>query len=123
MPATHPADAARTQLRAGLRDAMVARDRTAATALRGAIAAIDNAEAVPASSAAVALEAVPVTAAGANDVPRRDLSGTEVRDILQAEIDERQAAATEYDGLHPDRAAQIRAEAEAIEQVLVAYNS
>jgi uncharacterized protein YqeY len=75
------------------------------TALRSALAAIENAAAVPPCEAR----------AGATEVPRRAQEESEITGIVRAEIDERRAAADDYDRLgHPDRAAGKRAEADAL---------
>ena len=63
----------------------MARDEVAVSALRSALAALDNASAV------------------------------EVRDVLAREIEERRSAAHAYDGLgRPDTAARLRAEADVL---------
>ncbi len=99
------------QLKADLPAAMKARDKDKVTALRAVIAAIDNAEAVEVDTSIVPL--VGRTA----DVPRRELSEAEVRALLQKEIDERQAAADNYDRLGYSAAANpLRAEAAVITQ-------
>lgn len=122
MPAHHPADTARSQLRGRLRDAMSARDRQTVSALRSAIGAIDNAEAVaidPAANAG-AIE----QAASTNEAARRELSAGQVIAVLQAEVDERRTAATEYDDVkRPEHAERLRGEADAIASALAAYSS
>ena len=87
----------RAELRRHLRERMAARDRGGASALRSAIAAIENAEAQPsaAGTATDAALAAPV-AAGAGDVARREVGEAEARSIVVAEIAELDAAADEY---------------------------
>lgn len=114
----------RANLRAGLTAALKARDRVAVTALRSALAAIDNAEAVPVdlpqgtvtgnehvAGAAIGL--------GAAEAERRHLTDTDVRSIVEAEVRERSAAAEEYERLgRDDLAEKVRAEAEVLSRHL-----
>ncbi|WP_236241722.1 hypothetical protein [Streptomyces sp. CC228A] len=96
---------------------MRARDKVAVSALRAALAALDNAEAVPldaAAPAAGALEAAPV-GAGATEVARRELTEREVQAVLRAEVAERLAAAGQLTApAHAGRAERLRAEAEVL---------
>jgi uncharacterized protein YqeY len=108
----------RDRLRAALRSAMLAKDAAAVGALRSALAALDNAEAVdaaPSSGPTVATHprlAGTTVGVGAAEVERRSLSEDEQRAVLQAEVDERLAAAAQSDlGGRPDRAERLRAEA------------
>jgi uncharacterized protein YqeY len=88
---------------------MKARDTTAVAALRSALSAIDNAEAVEHTGPTTRL------GVGAADVARRELSATDVVEILRAEVAERISAAAEYERVgRPERAARLRAEAEAL---------
>lgn len=99
---------------------MKAGDRRSVGALRSALAAIDNAEAVhpeagggpgrrPAGGGPIAGAA---TGLGATEVDRKVLTEEEVADVVRAEMTERTAAAAEYDRLgRSDRAAELRAEA------------
>jgi uncharacterized protein YqeY len=104
----------RERLRTALPAAMKDRDRTAMAALRAALAAIDNAEAVAPEDGAhgsLAIEAVPI-GAGATEVARRALSDQEVEEIVRTEVDERETAAVDYERAgYPDRAEQLRDEA------------
>ena len=98
-----------------LRTALASRDRAAASALRSALAAIGNAEAV-----GVAGDDGPTTSAhfararsgvGSAEVPRRALSEADIGRIVGAEID-RRAAAHQYDELgRGDVAIRLRHEA------------
>jgi len=99
----------RARLRAGLMDAMRERDAVARRALRSALAAIDNAEAVPSagvhppdSSEQVAGAAVGV---GSTEAARAELTRGKVHSILDREIRERLAAAEEYRTVGRDGAA------------------
>ncbi|MBF6329362.1 GatB/YqeY domain-containing protein [Nocardia transvalensis] len=105
----------RERLRAALPVAMKARDRDAASALRSALAAIDNSEAVDAAEVkAGAIEASAV-GLGAAEARRRELTEADIERIVQREIDERRSAAEEYESLgRSDRADRLRAEAAAL---------
>ena len=115
----HRGEALRARLRAALSEAMKRRDAIATSALRSALAAIDNAEAVglthapaPSPSGTIAGAIGGLCAA---EVPRRELGGDELAAILDAEINQRRVAADDYArrGAH-DRAARLRAEADAL---------
>ena len=106
------------RLRLALTAAMRARDMTAVAALRSALGAIGNAEAVPvppAPSAASQPFAGSAAGLGAAEAERRRLNPAQVAAIVQAEIDERLAAAAQYQNAgHADRAARLTAEAQAL---------
>jgi uncharacterized protein YqeY len=128
----------RTRLRRALPPAMKARDRTTVAALRSALAAIDNAEAVevtntpppgPAPSIAAdqappaaerstpASEGTPVAGAvlglGAGEVERRKLTAAEMEAIVRREVADRRSAARAYQGAGQSGHAQrLRAEAD-----------
>ncbi|POX37479.1 hypothetical protein C3486_28225 [Streptomyces sp. Ru73] len=89
-------------------------DKSAVSALRATLAALDNAEAVPVgpgAAGASALEESPV-GAGATEAVRKELSEREAAEIVRAEADERLAAAAQLTApAHADRAARLRAEA------------
>jgi len=114
-----------TSLRQRLRNALVAamkeRDRVAVTALRSALAAIDNAEAVDATAVAsgsLAIESSPVGIGGA-EAGRRALSGEDIAQIVRSEVADREAAALEYDRAgRPERAEALRAEARVLSSYL-----
>jgi hypothetical protein len=108
----------RERLNGSLGAAMRRKDGVAVSALRSAIAALDNAAAVRPSVAdgpTVASHprlAGTVHGVGGAEVPRRTLTDDEQRAVLQAEIDERLSAAAQFDlGGRPDRADRLRAEA------------
>ncbi|WP_309234474.1 hypothetical protein [Nocardia sp. XZ_19_385] len=109
----------RDRLRSALTVAIKARDRTSVAALRSALGAIDNAEAVDISEArAGAIEGSPV-GLGAAEVARRDLTESGIAAIVRAEIDERRSAAAEYDSRgRSEHAGRLRAEADALAALL-----
>ncbi len=94
----------------------------AASALRSALAAIGNAEAVlprpgpgPAGSAHVAGA---VEGLGAGEAERRVLTEADLGEIVQAEITERRAAAGQYEQAgRSDRAERLRREADVLAAV------
>jgi hypothetical protein len=92
----------RPRLQLALREALKARDTIATSALRSALAAIDNAGAVPpapappagtASSHVAGAVAGAVAGLGAGEAERRRLTEAEVQELVRAEIADRQAAA------------------------------
>ncbi|GAA1170167.1 hypothetical protein F4556_000612 [Kitasatospora gansuensis] len=104
----------RERLRAALPAAMKARDKVATSALRSALAAIENAEAVdvPAGGggSGLAIERIAV-GLGTAEAERRVLTEARIEQIVRAEITEREAAAAGYDRTGPaERAALLRAE-------------
>lgn len=109
----------RERLRAALKPAMKARDLGAVSALRSALAAIDNAEAIDVGEMkAGAMEDSPV-GPGAAEVSRRDLTDIEIEAIVRGEIDERRSAATEYDQIGAiDRRDRLTAEADTLAALL-----
>lgn len=109
----------RTRLRHALTAALKARDRVAITALRSALAALDNAEAVSAADAGARTSSAHVAAAasgvGSTEARRRDLTTAEMRSIVEQEIRERVTAAEEYQRAGQAEAARrLRAEAAAL---------
>lgn len=117
-------DQFRARLRSGLTAAMKARDKDAVAALRTALAAIDDAQAVPlppvagpaASGEHVAGAAVGL---GSTEVARRELTVDELRGVLRGQIGERVAEAVTYDGLgRADAADRLRREAAVLEAYL-----
>ncbi|MEV0060165.1 hypothetical protein [Nocardia sp. NPDC050718] len=114
-----PDSVLRERLRAALKPAMKARDRSAVSALRSALSAIDNAEAVDAGDAkAGALEASAV-GLGTAEARRRDLTEADITQIVHREIDERRTAAAEYDRLGAaERRDTLTAEADALAALL-----
>lgn len=119
------ARALRAALRRGLTAALKARDSDAVTALRTAMAAIDNAEAVPVPAAGRA--GTPASSAhvagaraglGSTEATRRRLTAGELRDILRGQVAENSREADRYDALGQAQAARrLRGQA----RVLAAY--
>ncbi|WP_326794091.1 GatB/YqeY domain-containing protein [Streptomyces sp. NBC_01808] len=116
------AQALRFLMRADLRAAMKARRREVVSALRTALAAIDNAEAVEAPAAEAEQGSGYVAGAragvGSAEAARRVLSAGEVRALLRVQITERRAEAGVYERAGRAGAAErLRREAD----VLAAY--
>ncbi len=125
-PDGHPGDSGadlRTRLRRALTAALKARDKDAVSALRSALSAIGNAEAVdpgepgPGRPAATGSDhvagAVPFAGAGtgpgAAEAERRHLTEADVTAIVRAEAAERAAAASQYEHAgHAGQAAGLR---------------
>ena len=96
----------RDAMEIALKEALKARQADAIAALRSALGAIANAEAVDEPPPRVTL------GVGTGDVARRKLAAGDVIAILHAEIDERSAAAGDYERLgQRERARSLRAEA------------
>ena len=114
----------RSSLRRDLARAIKARDAVAAAALRSALAAIENAEAVdppPLSggSASHPHIAGSISGLGATEAARRDLTAAEVEEIVRREMVERLTAAGEYERLgHAARADRLREEARVLSHYL-----
>lgn len=111
----------RERLRAALLSARKARDATAVSALRTALAAIDNAEAVapPAQAAGVEAQSEHIAGTagplGSGEAARAELTEDAMRAIVAAEVDERRAAAAAYEARgEAARAAELRAEADVL---------
>ncbi|MFC4126567.1 hypothetical protein [Nocardia rhizosphaerae] len=109
----------RERLRAALKPALKSRDRSAVSALRTVLGAIDNAEAVDASDTRAGALEDSALGLGAAEVSRRDLTEDDILAIVRREIDERHTAAAEYDRLGAtDRRDRLIAEAAALSAVL-----
>lgn len=120
MTSAHDSHALRATMRADLSVAMKARNSRAISALRTAIAAIDNAESVDSTATAPASAHIAGAAIGlgAAEAPRRSLSPAQVHAILRAQIDDRSAEADRYETLGQIEAAEgLRGEA----QIIAAY--
>jgi len=109
-------NALRHALRRDLAMAMKAREPDAVAALRAAIAAIDNAEAVPAPEARQAATSSHIAGAraglGAAEAARRDLSDSDQRAVLREQITGYTTEADRYEALgQPDAAARLRTQA------------
>jgi uncharacterized protein YqeY len=114
----------RAILRTRLTEAMKDRDTQAVRVYRTAIAAIDNAEAVPlgADVRAGPVEASPV-GAGAADVPRARLTAEEEIAILRAEVEERRGAADLVRSADADRAAALDRQADLLAALLASSSA
>ena len=113
----------RTRLREQLRAAVRDRDRIAVAALRDAISALDNAEAVEPGAelwaASSEYVAGGVVGLGAGEVERRVLDPEAQRAIVNSEIEGRLAAATTYEQHgHTSRANDLRGSVEVLLAVL-----
>jgi len=122
-PEDDSARALRSRLRADLLAAMKARQLEAVSALRTALAEIDNAEAVaaPVQDRKLASEHIAGASAGvgSTEAARRVLSLEELRALLRAQVSERLAEAGRYDGLGQGEAAdRLRREAEVLGKYL-----
>jgi uncharacterized protein len=112
-----------TRLRAALTTAMKARDTAAVTAVRAALAAIDNAGAVAPPGDARPLVDGPIAGAvsglGAAEATRRDLSDDDIATLVWAEVSDREEAAAGYEQAgHDEHAQRLRQEAAALRAVL-----
>jgi uncharacterized protein YqeY len=113
-------------LSTALRSAMRARDAEAVSALRTALAAVANAEAVDAGDGAVTRSAPgsehvagAALGVGAAETARRELSATDVRRIVEGEVRERLDAAADHGAAdQPAYAERLRREAAALQEVL-----
>ena len=109
-----PPDDIRTWLRQALGEALKARDTSTVSALRSALSAIANAEAVDPGPTRAAGTSGPHFAGaaaglGAGEAPRRQLSEADVAAIVRAEAAEREAAAVDYERSgHAEEAALLR---------------
>jgi hypothetical protein len=117
-------EALRARLRRALTDAMKQRDRTAVTALRTALSAIDNSEAVarpePPSDVGSGAIAGAVHGVGRSEVLRRDLTEGEILDVVVDQIEERDRAANEYERMGQlDHANLLRDEAAVLRSHIV----
>ncbi|WP_181789701.1 GatB/YqeY domain-containing protein [Streptomyces phytophilus] len=113
------AQALRSLMRADLRAAMKARDREVVSALRTALGAIDNAEAVQAPDTPAGQESAHVAGAtsgvGSAEAARRVLSADDVCALLRAQITERRTEAEVYETAgQAGAAARLHREADAL---------
>ena len=118
-PGTDP----RARLRLALAEALRTRDMIAVSALRSALAAVGNAEAVEPGAAAPTGSGSPhvagaVAGLGA-EAGRRHLSAAEIEQIVRGEAGERECAAGDYERAgHAGRAGRLRREARVLRSVL-----
>ena len=112
----------RDRLRAALRTAMKARDTLAVDAIRTALAAIDNAEAVEiADTTAFSVSRIAGSVAGvaSTEVPRRSLTEAEMAELVEREAADRRSAAEGYEQEgYPKRAAELRDSAAVLDGLL-----
>ena len=116
----------RDRVQAALTAAVAGRDRVAVAALRSALAAVANAEALPPGSPADTADAAgsphvagSVTGLGATEAARREMSDEDVAAVLRAEIAEHDDAAREYDRLgRPAAADRLRAQSRVLRDLL-----
>lgn len=114
----------RATLRRDLTAALKARDRATVAALRSALAAIDNAEAVPVDQGKTRVAegehiAGAAIGAGSADVDRHQLTDSDVRAIVEKEASERSVAAHEHEQLgRHDIAAHLRTEVDILSRYL-----
>jgi uncharacterized protein YqeY len=111
------------RLQAALRVALKQRDTAAISALRSALAAIGNAEALPApptqGGGGGQYVAGSIAGLGATEASRRVLTEAEFAGFVRTEIAERRAAADHYEQAgHADRADRLRREADALAAVV-----
>ena len=107
------------RLRASLRTAIASRDHIAAAALRSAISAIDNAQAVDHVVDRSGGRPVSKLGAGASEVARRELSEHELTEIVRREIEDRITASLEYERRgRAAEAATLRSEASVLSSQL-----
>jgi uncharacterized protein YqeY len=103
-------------MKADLIEAMKSREQLKVATLRSVLAAIDNAEAVPVTERRTLT--VPVLGQ-THEVPRKVLSDDDIRQIMQREVDERNAASTEYTRLgQTEEAVRLQTAAALIETYL-----
>ena len=119
-----PGSGIRARLSAALSEAMRARDMITVSALRSALAAISNAEAVPVTVRANPPPSSPhvaraVAGLGAAEVPRIGLGQAEISGIIRAEVTERLDAAAGFERSgRAARAARLRGEAEILAAII-----
>ncbi|WP_406231507.1 hypothetical protein [Nocardia sp. NBC_01009] len=109
----------RERLRAALPVAIKVRDRNAIAALRSALGAIDNAEAIDTVDVRAGAIENSAVGLGAAEARRRDLTEADIEQIVRVEIADRRTAADEYDSLgRTDRGDSLRAEAATLDALL-----
>jgi uncharacterized protein len=123
-----PGTVAQRWLRAALGQALRRQDSIAVAALRSALGAIGNAEAVAAAAPVAGSSSRHLAGArpglGAGEAPRRRLTAAQVGQVIQAEISERRQAARGYERAgQRGRAQRLRAEADGLESAAAAAGS
>jgi uncharacterized protein len=122
------ATSVQVRLRGALTEALRSRDSIAASALRSALSAIANAEAVPSANTSRGVGSEHVAGAvaglGAAEAARRELTEHDVAAIVAAEISDRRSAAGDYERLgRSDQSARLRLEADILAELLTARDS
>lgn len=117
------AETMKAALRADLKAAMKARQRLEVAAIRGAIAALDNAEAVEIPDKLDETTSAHIAGAkaglGAGEAARRTLSGADVTALLRAQITSRLEQAASFQQLgHDASAEELRTEAQILKRYL-----
>lgn len=110
----------RDALRSAVLQSMKERDRDALAVYRTALAAIDNAEAIPVDEpqqAAGPIELSP-TGPGRTDAPRRALTEGDMVEIVRQEVHERRTAAAALAGAEPTAAQRLCREADLLESLV-----
>jgi uncharacterized protein len=118
-----PTTSTQNRLRAALNEALRSRDSVAVAALRSALSAIANAEAVPSANTSRVVGSEHVAGAvaglGATEAARRELAEQDVAAIVGAEISDRRSAAGDYERLgRSDQSARLRREADVLAELL-----
>lgn len=114
----------RNQLRRDLTAALKARDPVTISALRSALSAIENAEAIdintsPSSGVSYGPIAGSSPGLGAGEVERRPLTDTDMQSIIKAQADQQSSAARQYQRLgHSQHADRLLAEAAVLRRYL-----
>jgi uncharacterized protein YqeY len=117
-PIVDAAEALKTRLRTDLESAMQARATSDVAVLRAMIAALDNAQAVPAGDRHVRHVAHAFGDPGV-EVQRLSLGAGTVRALLEREAESRREAAGQFEGLgRTDKAAELRAQAMIVRRYL-----
>jgi hypothetical protein len=120
----HNAHGLRAALRQGLTAALKARDAEALAALRTAISAIDNAEAIATTDTQRPVTSPDIAGAssgvGSTEAVRQSLSSGQLRDIVREQITDYAHEADRYDALgQPDAAQRLRHRA----RILASYGA
>ncbi|HLT60428.1 MAG TPA: GatB/YqeY domain-containing protein [Microlunatus sp.] len=113
----------RSRLQDALRTALKDRDRAAAAAVRSALAAIGNAEAVDPTPQPPAVGSAEIAGAvigvGGSELARRELADDDLVAIVAGEVADRRSAAADYQRAgRADRAEQLRHEADLLDRIL-----
>ncbi|CAI9400325.1 GatB/YqeY domain-containing protein [Aestuariimicrobium sp. T2.26MG-19.2B] len=109
----------RDQIQSALTEAMKAQDTVAVGALRSALSAIGNAEALPVSIVPSAGAIESAVALGSAESDRLLLDDDQQREVVEKEVAERETAITHYDELgRSDASEKLRAEVATLRDLL-----